>query len=363
MPVSVARAESDGLNQYLDDLEIELITVGAGPYYWSAFGHSAIRIRQQQQDYTYGFGYFDFEDDDFFIKFAKGETQYFLGIQEAATELNEYQQEGRAIWTQELDLSTAQKLKLIKKLDFLSLAENRYYHYDYFLNNCTSRIKDILDEVTDGEISRQQKGVQTSLSWNDLTFPARNQTWMNLGIAMGYGIPAYINRDQWQLSVFPERFSDDLQNIKTQTQWNKPKVNYYQPAVDEARFNQYSFVKTHYAMLLSVLIISLGMLFKFSRKTSVYFWLILQSLLGVALLMLWFLTKHTVTAYNINVLLFVPYGFLLLKKSWRQSHLLLVFKGSNLLWLLLAIFFTNLYLLGFLLLNLYTWYFLKSNKA
>lgn len=333
-----------------EKVKIELITIAPGVNYWEAYGHSALRIKTNNMDYLYGFGYFNFADEDFFLKFAKGEMQYYLGIEETNLELDDYTQQRRKIWSQELQLSAIQKNKLLNKLRHLSQAENRYYHYDYFLNNCTSQIRDILNDITDGEIAQQLKGVNTPTSWNDATFPVSNQAWMNLGIALGYGLPAYTKRDKWQLSIFPIDFAQDIVVLKTQSNWNTDLEIIYQP--DKSKVVQPSFIKTHYAMLVSVLVLILGLVFKLTRKFTRNFWLIAQSILGVALFMLWFFTKHTVAAYNINVLLFFPLSFILIFQKFKGKTYSNLFLLVNIIWLITAIAMTNLYLVGFFVVNL-----------
>lgn len=357
MMVSTTLLSADS---YEDNIEIELITIGAGDYYWEAFGHSAIRIKSLNYDLMYGFGYFDFEEEDFFVKFAKGEMDYFLGIQDSEIELNDYISQNRKIWRQKLQLSSKQKLDLIGLLNNLERPENRYYHYDYFLSNCTSRIRDLLDEVTNGDISKQLKGQETSNSWNDLTFPVKNQSWMNLGIAIAYGVPAYLDRDKWQLSIFPIDFSQDLKQIKTTANWNKPYFLFNQPDYDQQQKYGYDFVRTHYAVLLIVFILLLTISLKLTSKSGIYFYLVIQSLIGVALLMLWFMTRHTITAWNINVLLFFPLSFLLLFNKFRNTITLNFYLVFNIVWLLTASIMTNLYLLGFFVINLVVWKYYKQ---
>lgn len=335
-------------------MQVSLITIGPGQYYWSAFGHSALRVQTNSYDKIFGFGYFDFEQENFFLNFAKGEMQYFLGVNESQYELADYQQQGRKIISQRLDLSTSQKQQLIKKLLFLAREENRYYPYDYFLNNCTSRIRDLLDEVTHGEISRQLKPKQTHFGWSDLTFPASNQAWMNLGIAYIYGIPAFAKKNQWQLSVFPEVFSQDIQHLSTQTHWNTDYQVLFTP--NNQALAQYHFLKTHYAVILLVAVLLLGISFKATSKTTMSLWLIIQSLLGIGLLLLWFFTKHSIAAWNINLLLFFPLAWLMLIKRFRKTWVLNGFLLLNIVWIILSWVFTSWYLLGFCLINIFVWF-------
>lgn len=356
MPFKVG-AQSDYVNT-----DVDIITISPGEFYWSAFGHTAIRIKSGQSDLMYGFGYFDFAEEDFFFKFAKGEMKYFLGVVDSKYELENYQLDGRKITSQRLSLSNNQKRKLLDQLVFLSLPENRYYSYDYFLNNCTSRIRDILDEITFGEISKPLKQQATATSWNDLTFPAVNQTWMNLGIAYIYGLPAFQKKNQWQLSVFPEVFSQDLKSIKTKNNWNKDLKVLNSPSQEESLFTQYSFLQTHYAVIFCVLILMLGLLVKSLSKPTIIFWLIIQSLLGVGLFLLWFFTKHNIAMWNINIMIFFPLAWILLLEKVRKPWVLKGFLLMNIFWVVLALFFTSLYLSGFSLVNILLYKQLKTTK-
>ena len=331
-----------------DEVDVELYTFGVGENYWEAFGHSALRIKINEIDYMYGFGYFDFDDEDFFTKFAKGQMRYFLGVEETSSEIDNYINQGRTVWSQQLDLSALQKQQLINKLNFLALVENRYYSYDYFLNNCTSKIRDLLDEVTNGEISEQLKGVHTSKSWNDLTFPVKNQSLMNLGIAIAYGVPAYQARDKWNLSVFPIDFARDLGQINTKTGWNGGLIEHNKSA---SHLSEFSFVNTHYAAIIFVAVVLLGLFIPYLTKIVAYSWLVLQSLIGVSLLFLWFLSEHSVAAWNINLLLFSPFAFLLLNRN-IFNQLKTLFLISNVLWIILALILTNIYLIGFSMINM-----------
>jgi len=329
------------------NIDIELYTFGAGENYWEAFGHTALRVKINDTDYLYGFGYFNFNDEDFFLKFTKGQMQYYLGIEESRQEIENYINQGRAVWSQKLKLSLLQKQKLITRLNYLALKENRYYHYDYFLNNCTSKIRDLLDEVTDGEISNQLKGIKTKKNWNDVTFPVSNQAWMNLGIAIAYGIPAYQKRDKWSLSVFPEGFARDLEQLITKNKWNGKLIQHNN--ADKQLIEQ-SFVKTHYAVLVVFILLVFGLLIPFLTVFTTHLWLIGQSLIGMALLFLWFFSEHLVAVWNINLLLFSPFAFLLIKDTLLNRYYA-VFLLANILWLILALFLTNFYLVGFCLIN------------
>lgn len=333
-----------------ENVEVELVTIGVGPNYWEAFGHSAIRLKSPAADYMYGFGYFDFNEEDFFLKFIMGNARYFLGIEATEIEFEDAINHGRAIWTQKLDLHGEEKIKLINKLNSLARPENRYYHYDYFRNNCTSRIRDILDDSVEGEIFSKLHTIENSRSWYDLTFPARNQSWMNLGIAIAYGMPAYQKRNQWQLSVFPDVFAVDMDTLKED--WIGPLQQIYTPESKSIKFNGYSFTQTHFAMIFLVSVLISLLYYKKTSAITTRIWLVIQSLVGLGLLFLWFFTSHEAASVNFNILLFFPLAFLMLFKTFRSENILSIYMVLNTIWLIIAIFFTSLYLFGFMLINL-----------
>jgi hypothetical protein len=341
--------QNSGAQNHADNVEVDLITIGVGPDYWEAFGHTAIRVKSSSYDYVYGFGYFDFNEEDFFLKFAKGESRYFLGIEPTQQALESAIESGRTVWKQKLNLDHEEKAKLIRKLNYLAQPENRYYKYDYFRNNCTSRIRDIIDDVTHGEILTSLHSIENGQSWYDLTFPAKNQSWMNLGIAIAYGLPAYKDRNQWQLSIFPDVFAQDLENIKAE--WVGKLELVHQPKPEESVFSQYSFWKTHYAMFAIVILMLILLHYGKTAMIAVNSWLILQSLVGIGLLLLWFFSSHSVAANNVNVLLFFPLAFLFLFKTLRKEKLITFYVIINMLWLIAAIVFTSIYLFGFMMIN------------
>jgi hypothetical protein len=111
------------------EAEVWLVTYGPGEIYWQRFGHNAIWIRDQQLglDHAFNFGFFDFEQEDFFLRFLQGRMLYFSAARPAREEFSSYINENRSIRAQRLDLSPEQKLKLI---DFL-LEEIQPEHRDY----------------------------------------------------------------------------------------------------------------------------------------------------------------------------------------------------------------------------------------
>ena len=130
-----------------------LLTCTPGPDLYSLFGHSAIRyqdtIRGKMVDWVYNYGTFIF-DEDFYVKFARGKLDYVLSKQDFPFFQEEYIYSGRGIFEQELLFTSKEKQKLLDLLEENYLPQNRTYRYDFFYDNCSTRIRDIIIHATSG---------------------------------------------------------------------------------------------------------------------------------------------------------------------------------------------------------------------
>lgn len=134
------------------ELRVSLITVGAGPLVYEMFGHNAIRIRDPVRglDVSYNWGMFDFNQEGFFWRFLLGDWQYWMAGLSSEGMIARYVASDRGVVEQELDLTPDQRLMLLDMAGFNARPENAYYRYQYFLDNCSTRVRDALDIVLDG---------------------------------------------------------------------------------------------------------------------------------------------------------------------------------------------------------------------
>jgi hypothetical protein len=125
-------------------LQISILTCAPGEDVYTAWGHTAIRIidSSKQTDIVYNFGTFDFDTPNFLLDFIKGNLNYFLSADNFQNFIFEYQYYGRSIKEQVLILTDAEKINwqnaLLKNLE----GNNRYYLYNFIIDNCTTRVKD-----------------------------------------------------------------------------------------------------------------------------------------------------------------------------------------------------------------------------
>ncbi|MCJ7820262.1 MAG: DUF4105 domain-containing protein [Bacteroidales bacterium] len=142
-----------------DSTDVYLLTCAPGTESYSIYGHTALRIviRGQNFDRVYNWGIFDFSTPNFAFRFAKGKLDYMVGAYEYNDFLNEYLLEGRSVWSQKIDLTTAEKVKLFELINENLKPENIKYRYDFFFDNCATRIRDIIEKAASDTIIYSEK--------------------------------------------------------------------------------------------------------------------------------------------------------------------------------------------------------------
>lgn len=141
---------------YQDKPVIELVTMGVGSLLWERHGHIALCVHyddpHDDRCYNYGIGDF-YHPLGMAWGFFRATGAFWVGKSPVAEMLSIYQYADRTIWVQPLPLTAAQKKQVIDKLELDILEPNRYYAYDHFWDNCTTRVRNILDDVTGGKLS------------------------------------------------------------------------------------------------------------------------------------------------------------------------------------------------------------------
>jgi putative effector of murein hydrolase LrgA (UPF0299 family) len=139
-----------------EDLQVHVVTFGPGDDIAEWFGHAAIVIEDtaRREARLYNYGEYAF-DPTLALRYLQGHLTFQVGERPFQRTLQLYAQKNRDVRLQTLALSTTQKLKLAALLADNVKPENRQYLYDHYSDNCTTRIRDALDTVTDGALRRQ----------------------------------------------------------------------------------------------------------------------------------------------------------------------------------------------------------------
>jgi hypothetical protein len=143
------------------------MTFGPGRQVWERFGHNAIWIHDpaDSTDLAYNYGLFDFHQQNFLLRFARGQMWYWMAGFPADAYVAQYERDNRSIWVQELELPPRAKVQLREFLRWNAEPEHRYYHYDYYRDNCSTRVRDAIDRVLNGAIRRQTDTVPAGTTY------------------------------------------------------------------------------------------------------------------------------------------------------------------------------------------------------
>ncbi len=311
--------------------EVWLVTYGPGEIYWQRFGHNGIWIRDSGLglDHVFNFGFFDFEQEGFLWRFLQGRLLYFSAAQPAQQEFAQYINENRSIRAQRLALTEQQALSLTDYLVNEVQPEKREYLYDYFWNNCSTRVRDALDTALGKAIQRNYGTLAAGQNLRDHT---RRLTvadyWLYLGLELGLGSPVDRPISRWDEFFIPAEFADGMaQMVERQGQDAHPLV--LEDVVLFASSLQAPPGQTdrwwpRYLALAALVLMLAFLLSRLTRwlqpLTMARFWLLVSGLTGLAILFLWFFTDHDAARNNLNLALFNPLWLL----CWAGRRFFLV---------------------------------------
>ena len=141
--------------------------MGQGTPVYELFGHNAIWVHDPAtgSDSVYNWGVFDFRTQGFLTRFLRGDMRYTMDAITIAQTIMYYQYLDRRMWAQELNLTPSEKRAIVDYIRWNFQPENRQYRYDYYLDNCSTRVRDIIDRALGGQLRTYLKGIQTDQTY------------------------------------------------------------------------------------------------------------------------------------------------------------------------------------------------------
>ena len=315
-----------------DDLDIMLATFGLGQEVFERFGHNAIWVhdRVNGTDVTYDWGNFSFRQPGFLRRFLTGDTSYWMEGKDANAMVDFYRQLGRPVTLQRLSLTPGQKHELRDFLRWNALEENKYYRYDYFLDNCSTRLRDALDHVLHGALRAATDSIRTPLSFRResvrLTDGDRP---IQTGIDIALGRPADAPLTAWESFFIPMRLRDAVRGLTVPNGVGGaavPLVASEQTLEPYPGTPRVAEPPTAPRLVWRLLLVGLVLaalvagirVMAVSRRGAVWglavvtaAWSLLCGLIGVILVLAWTATRHIFWAWNENLLLLSPLSLLL----------------------------------------------------
>ena len=308
-------------------VRIGVATMQPGEIFFERFGHNAIVVDDPALagPVSYNFGFFDMDEPDFTGNFIRGDMRYRLVALPLQDDLAYYREVGRGVSIQWLDLDDAEAIALAAALAENAKPENARYRYDYFLDNCSTRVRDALDHVLGGLLKRQLASRSRGNTYRgDAVRLASPATWMWLGFDLGLGPAADKPNALWQDAFVPMRLAQSLGEARRGD--GRPLVastevlvaHRLPPEPPEAPRPWWPWLLAGAAIALA-----LHMLGRRSRAwvagIALPFWS-LSAAIGLVLAFLWGFTDHRFAWANQNLLLLSPLCLLLLPGGWRIAR-------------------------------------------
>lgn len=197
--------------------EAVLLTMGPGDELYSRFGHAALLLRWPDgPDVVFNYGYAEFEDPGLVWAFLRGRARFWVARAGLHTTLDEYSRQDRTVYYQQLELSVAQRRELARLLEHQSRPENRSYVYHHFHDNCSTRLRDLLDRITDGALARRLKGrpgpAPTLRQLVRQGFAGRLVLLLAVDTVLGRTLDRRL--DRWEAAFLPRELRRDATEVK-----------------------------------------------------------------------------------------------------------------------------------------------------
>ncbi|MFH4964324.1 DUF4105 domain-containing protein [Gaetbulibacter sp. M235] len=307
------------------DTEISIITVGPGNSLNDAFGHNAIRIQDAsgRLDVCFDYGRFDFDAPNFYLNFARGKLNYSIGAVNYYDFIRFYEWQNRTVEEQKLNLNQEQKQKLYEYLVNNYKPENRNYLYDFFYDNCATKIKEVLDIATNNALKYNNPKDFKAETFRTLIQNKLNRnSWGSLGIdvALGSVIDQKATPEE---HMFLPSFIHAFFDVATFKSSNEPLVKESNTVYKEKptpKSGNFFLSPLFVFGIIGVLILFITYKdFKKNQRTKsldiILF--LLTGIIGALIVLLWFATDHKATHQNYNLLWACVLNLLVIKQVFK----------------------------------------------
>lgn len=193
-----------------------LITMGPGEVVWEKFGHNALLFHDSSTGRAdvYNWGIFSFEQEDFFRRLLFGHMRYMVARTTLDRTVRAYRASNRTIWARPLRLTPSQVAELERAARIAVRPENRFYDYDPFLDNCSSRVRDFLDRALDGRIRAATDTIATGTTFRSHTRRLLQRVdWAHAGIMVMLGQGTDRSLTAWDEMFLPIRMDERLASV------------------------------------------------------------------------------------------------------------------------------------------------------
>ena len=295
-------------SSYYDDVEIYLLTGGPGSIVWENFGHSSYLVKRPDgESVTYDYGIFSF-DDSFFINFALGKLYYQAWKSWAEYRVESFIMDDRDVSLLKLELDRDQKYSLISFLEYNARPENSTYLYDYYYDNCATRLRDSYNAATGGDFKAWAEKIEVDETLRTLSERYLSRSTFPVDFAITFLLGPDVDKKitLWDAMFLPEILEDGIMEYQ-----GNESTSHYESVTRKDTPSAYSFLPR---TILFAFILSIFIVLSHSDKKAInklghaLSFLIFGLLSLMELVLAFFMTAsiHSITYFNINVLIFIP---------------------------------------------------------
>jgi hypothetical protein len=311
--VCIALIRSFSLSGFENKITASVLTLDPGREVYTIFGHTAIRIVNNEKgtDRVYNFGTFDFDDRWFYVKFLKGSLKYFLSVNSFDKFIIASESENRRVYEEQLNISDSQAKAMEEELNGLYHSPERFYTYDFFHDNCATRVRDQI--FSSPAILRDTSGLCCT-SFRNLLIPfISHKYWLNLGINLAMGKKADVTASAWDHMFLPVYISSIIK--KTGTGKSQNLLLSGQPE-KKKKFPAYAWP------WIILIIVALSQVFRPTRKIAYYLFFGVLSLTGLILLFVSIISINPVLSGNLNLVWLLPSILILASSSLKAGKII-----------------------------------------
>lgn len=294
------------------------MTMGVGERVWERFGHNAILVEDHSRGTSkaYNYGLFDFNQENFILRFAQGRMLYWMEGFDLQPTLQVYVRTNRTVWVQELDLTPAERVALRDFLEWNERPEHRFYRYDYYRDNCSTRVRDALDRVLGGRIRAATDTIATGRSYRFHTSRLiASDLPLYTALLLALGQPVDRPLTAWEEMFLPLELRDWIRHVTVVDDSGrtvplvKSERTLFQGTEPAERAAPPDWVRGYLAvgLALGLLLWGLGHRGVASARARLWFawvaggWTLLAGIVGGLLVFLWAFTDHAVAYRNENL--------------------------------------------------------------
>lgn len=295
--------------EFYSTMNIYLLTGGPGSLIWENFGHSTFIVQiPSYLSLSYDYGIFTF-DETFIPSFIMGKLYYRVMGSYAEYRIASLEEDDRSVSLLKLDLTEEEKKNVYSFLLYNTKPENSYYLYDYFFDNCATRLRDIYSWSTGGEFERVLKATKNQESLRDTVNRHTSRSTFFAAFFINYLLGESVDREStmWDACFLPSVLEEEIekyQNTKSEIVYESQNRK---ETPEKYNLTFYSILFALFLALLAIASYSTKRHHVFDALLSVVY--LIFFIMSIALIFLSFFTIHNVTKNNLNFLIISPLTF------------------------------------------------------